>query len=412
MPDGSGLKGDNSSAQSALIVPMPCDPSHYYLFTADQLGYTAPNSGIHYSIVDMRQDSGMGDVVVKNIQILEKASEHLTAVMHQNGHDYWVITHSNGGRTFYAFLVDAKGISTMPVESVVGTSHGEPEINLMIGYLKGSPDGTRIALAGVIPPLVELYDFDPATGRVSNPLTLIGPDDTYHSPYGISFSPDGSRLYVGSRNLTQWSLDAGGVSAIKASGTIVSDTTIFTDQDYAAIQIGPDGRIYFLQTPQDYIGIITNPDAPGRACGVIDTAMRREGQGFGLPNNIDTRSFFTRPYSFFDTTSGMIICVYGDTCSLSNRGMILGLEKYALYAPNPNPFNPATEIRFTLGLDGPTRLEILDVTGKQVALLIDDHLSEGDHSITWNSGAYPSGLYYCRLQSGEWSRTVSMLLVK
>jgi hypothetical protein len=101
-----------------------------------------------------------------------------------------------------------------------------------------------------------------------------------------------------------------------------------------------------------------------------------------------------------------------EMCGGDNRWIVAGLEKYALEPPHPNPFNPTTEITFALGLDGATRLEILDVIGRTVAVLVDEHLSEGGYRIAWNAGAYPSGLYYCRVTSGTWVQMVSLVLVK
>src|SRR5687767_9652562 len=53
MPNGSGLLGDGSSTQSAVICADPAGPNLYYIFTADQGGYGGPNQGINYSKVDM-----------------------------------------------------------------------------------------------------------------------------------------------------------------------------------------------------------------------------------------------------------------------------------------------------------------------------------------------------------------------
>lgn len=61
MPGGTGLQGHYSSAQSALIVPMPCDTNTYYLFTADQQGYFSNPTGVNYSIIDMRLRGSLGD---------------------------------------------------------------------------------------------------------------------------------------------------------------------------------------------------------------------------------------------------------------------------------------------------------------------------------------------------------------
>jgi hypothetical protein len=99
-------------------------------------------------------------------------------------------------------------------------------------------------------------------------------------------------------------------------------------------------------------------------------------------------------------------------CGLSYRMIEIGANKYALKSPRPNPFNPATEIEFSLGLDGPTRLEVLNGAGERVAVLVDEYMQPGGYAVRWEAGAMPSGLYYVRLTSGVWSQVQSMVLVK
>src|SRR5438552_12793283 len=72
MPNGDGLMGDGSSTQSAMIIGKPDDMGKYYVFTCDQGGYIQTNRGIHYSIVDMSLDGGLGDIVTtsKNVTLL------------------------------------------------------------------------------------------------------------------------------------------------------------------------------------------------------------------------------------------------------------------------------------------------------------------------------------------------------
>jgi hypothetical protein len=99
-------------------------------------------------------------------------------------------------------------------------------------------------------------------------------------------------------------------------------------------------------------------------------------------------------------------------CGLSFRLIERSGSEYSLKQNSPNPFNPTTTIEFTLGLEGPTTLEVLDAGGGRVGLLIDELLGPGRYSVVWEGGERPSGLYYCRLRSGTWNRTMQMLLVK
>lgn len=63
----------------------------------------------------------------------------------------------------------------------------------------------------------------------------------------------------------------------------------------------------------------------------------------------------------------------------------------------PNPFNPATTLRFALAAAGPTRLEVFDLAGRRIATLCDGDLAAGPHAITWQPENLGSGLYLARL---------------
>lgn len=67
MPDGFGLLGDESSTQSALIVPKPGSNTIYYIFTTAAWG--PPTGSLCYSIVDMTLNSGLGNVTSKNVYL-------------------------------------------------------------------------------------------------------------------------------------------------------------------------------------------------------------------------------------------------------------------------------------------------------------------------------------------------------
>ena len=86
--------------------------------------------------------------------------------------------------------------------------------------------------------------------------------------------------------------------------------------------------------------------------------------------------------------------------------------------PNrPNPFNPETEIHFTLAAAGSVRLAVFDVTGRRIAVLEDGARSAGAHHVTWRGRddagrAVPSGSYYVRLETATGSDTRKVMLLK
>ncbi len=87
-------------------------------------------------------------------------------------------------------------------------------------------------------------------------------------------------------------------------------------------------------------------------------------------------------------------------------------ETYSLMQNYPNPFNPATKINFMLPKSGEVSLKIYDILGNEVATLINENMNPGSYTIDWNAGNYSSGVYFYRLQSGDFTETKKMMLVK
>jgi hypothetical protein len=89
----------------------------------------------------------------------------------------------------------------------------------------------------------------------------------------------------------------------------------------------------------------------------------------------------------------------------------------ALHQNTPNPFNPLTTIRFTLAGRADVTLTIYDVRGRAVATLVHRSLNAGDHAYLWDGkntagDAVDSGVYFCRLVSGNQTLTRKMVLLK
>ncbi|MDX1470065.1 MAG: hypothetical protein R3213_01100, partial [Flavobacteriaceae bacterium] len=195
MQNGEGLLGHTSSTQSSIIVPMASSEGVYYIFTVD--GLTGESKGVHYSVVDMALDSGLGAVeeTAKNTFLLSTQGEKLTAVQTQNGRGVWVITYSESyeGFKFFSYLINENGLNPNPVVSEVSQSPG------LVGYLKASTKGDRLATAGTDVNGFMLFDYDNESGIVSNQRHIDSPMLTGHGwfgPYGIEFSPSGQIIYV------------------------------------------------------------------------------------------------------------------------------------------------------------------------------------------------------------------------
>ena len=79
----------------------------------------------------------------------------------------------------------------------------------------------------------------------------------------------------------------------------------------------------------------------------------------------------------------------------------------------PNPFNPMTSIEYSIPTHSRVSLKVFNLLGQQVATLVNDELKQpGRYIARWNAERFPSGMYFCRLESGVYRRTEKMLLLR
>jgi len=114
--------------------------------------------------------------------------------------------------------------------------------------------------------------------------------------------------------------------------------------------------------------------------------------------------------------------------AVEQKGSTIIPGGYALGQNYPNPFNPVTTIGYRVpifGLQNPesdtrnsqpgtrvVRLSVYDLLGREVAVLLNEKKEPGDYTVTWNAGGVTSGVYYYRLQAGNFFDVKKMILVK
>ena len=84
----------------------------------------------------------------------------------------------------------------------------------------------------------------------------------------------------------------------------------------------------------------------------------------------------------------------------------------ALWQNYPNPFNPTTQIRFQIPRSSDVSLKVFDVLGREVTALINERLEAGSHESTFDASGLASGVYFYRLQAGEFVQTKRLLLMR
>lgn len=269
MQNGTGLFGDPSlsSTTAAVIIPKPNSNTLYYVVTINQ---TTPNQGIHYSLVDMSLNNGLGGVVTsqKNIFLYANDTEKMMAVPSGDGQGYWLITHNVPGNTFISIKLDQNGFSSTPVLSTAG-------ITQTFGptHFKMNRQLNKLAICDPFSGKAELFDFNSCTGVLSNPIEWNYTPFPGLTPYGIEFSPDGTKLYIAATlSIIQFDISSNNLTTIQNTAFTVSP---LGGQTYFSLQLGPDNKIYVASSST---AVINNPNSAGVNCNFQTNV-------FTFPNN-------------------------------------------------------------------------------------------------------------------------------
>jgi subtilisin family serine protease len=78
----------------------------------------------------------------------------------------------------------------------------------------------------------------------------------------------------------------------------------------------------------------------------------------------------------------------------------------------PNPFNPSTSIKFDIAEQSLVKIVVYDAIGREMGTLVNNDLSPGKYSVDWNASAFPSGVYFYRINAGQYTAIRKMMLVK
>ena len=271
MTNGTNLSSSGTSTQSCIIVPKP-NSNKYYIFTTNYVGST---NGFKYSIVDYDFNNSSGVVEAKNITLINTPlTEKVTACKHNNGEDYWVITHTSGDSTFHSFRVTPLGINP-PISFSIGSVH-----NTLRGYMKTSPNGKKLISLLYDEDIIDIFDFDDSTGVISNPISISGMSFDI-GPYGLEFSSDSTKFYVtegAGEKVYQFDLKYSTDTDIMENVIVVGE---IGGASLGALQMAPDERIYVADYGNDNLHVIHDPNGLGVQCNF-------ETNGFSLNNEIIT----------------------------------------------------------------------------------------------------------------------------
>ncbi|MEQ3500971.1 T9SS type B sorting domain-containing protein [Tenacibaculum sp. SSH1-16] len=331
------LQGNPSSSQSGLIIPNPEDKNLYYIFTVgtDFIGNLPypDNPGFRFYTIDISKGNG-GEIISGPVNLSNgrdrEWSEKVTAVQGKDCKEIWILSIVQD--TFYAYKIDKNGVdSTNPV-----TSSSSYYLRDKRGYLKTSPDGSKVALADFTNDgsgKLVLYDFDNATGKVASNGLILTSGPTDGSPYGVEFSQESTKLYSSlyhensnSFRVFQYNLLDANIAQTK--------TQVHQEQGYrGALQLAPNGKIYASIPDRAYLGAIENPEDNATDIQYTSNAVNLGGamSSQGLPPFI--QSFFA-PVKLINLANNEVL-------NNSNQVFCIG-ESYQIQPEKNNPSDTYT----------------------------------------------------------------------
>ncbi len=128
-------------------------------------------------------------------------------------------------------------------------------------------------------------------------------------------------------------------------------------------------------------------------------------------DNVGNLYISGRILRFLNTDEDVAIIKYGSTVGIQQISGEVP-SKFELNQNYPNPFNPVTNIKFSIPKAGSVKLVVFDVSGREVAELVDEQLSAGIYNYDFNASHLSSGVYFYKLITSEFTEVKKMILVK
>jgi photosystem II stability/assembly factor-like uncharacterized protein len=391
-----------------------------------QSGWIAQNSGTFENLNAIQFLDGNTGWVVGNAGVVLKTT---------NGGNNWVMINTGYTYNYYCLQIFSSSVI------YVGTTNRK--------YLKSSDGGQTWSLmnSGVTPgpeSITSLYFFDAQTGYVLfNPwickTTNSGQNwytdymDGVLNFYFIPGMQNGYGVYIDGSSSSGFIKTTG--NGWSRNSIVIGSSNVYNAVHFISTTVGTvagnSGKIYKTSDGgNNWVALLSNTTKNLKA--IISTNLLKNwavGEQGTILNTTNGGSFWATQvsgttnnlnsvYFAMTSTTGWISGDNGTILKTTNGGV--GIMKisseiptsYKLYNNYPNPFNPSTNIKFQIKDSRFTTLKIYDILGKEIERLVNEKLSPGTYSIDWNATQYPSGIYFYRLQSENFTDVKRMMFVK
>ncbi|MEO7177070.1 MAG: T9SS type A sorting domain-containing protein [Saprospiraceae bacterium] len=364
------------------------------------------SDGLYYSILRARSDHRIEfDFNFKNVKILDDflRTGELFSCKHANGKDWWIIVPSIVSNKAYSILLTDEGIE---IKQPFELSNFNNSISASAGAINCSPNGKKLArilhrMAGKLPDLVEIWDFDRCNGKVGNQYDYdtLALAEQYTVTTDIEFSPNNQFLYVATgQYIFQMDLD---------------DTNFILNRDTIAAWDGflyygnipmfdnlltlPNNKIIvnsFVSTP--YLHYIHEPNQKGSNCNFEQRALVMPKDAINIPLAINFESFPTFPpyrMEALDIDCTMAVDHIPD----------ITLDVY------PNPFRSQLFVSGFETLQGIISIEVFDLFGRLLHVESQDAY-QGFKLL--ETALWDPGIYIVSVKSTDGERRVTRKVVK
>ena len=198
-----------------------------------------------------------------------------------------------------------------------------------------------------------------------------------------------------------------------------SDLTTDISFDLDVMMLEPSNDGYETQSEQVSMTWDISNLPEGISLSLVNNGTGQTVNLYGYPSSnvsLPSKGGFSFPENLMETypavgESQFTLSVYSDIASNDDEDVIIP-EDITLHNAYPNPFNPSTMISFDIMEMDNVSLNIFDLTGRQVASLINEFMIPGNHQITWNPSLLPSGVYLVELTVGDKSFNQKITYVK
>jgi len=219
---------------------------------------------------------------------------------------------------------------------------------------------------------------------------------------------------------------------IDTAGNVISrhqgfDSTGRTEHFLRGLDVLDDNR--FIFTSDDYFDFFVDSialtvfkivDSTGKI--IHKNIIRKENDGGYDPYNIlplnDGHIMYVGTAYLSSSSLDLAVFVartdttlYIDPVGISNQSNSLP-DNFKLYQNYPNPFNPKTKINYSIPKDGFVSIKVFDMLGREAATLVSDYKKAGNYITEFNASGLSSGVYYCKMISGDFSDVKKMFLIK